>query len=208
MIMYKEKIRKRFDELASSYSDKSVGFILNKRVGCIKRYNKEDDVVLEIGCGSGNVLWMLKGKRYGVDISEKMVRAAKNRIEGGFVNSDAESLPFKDEVFDAIVISEVLYYLKSNEKIIEESFRCLKNDGMLLITSLNKPWRFLNTLANLFRIGVHDNVSLDYPKLEELKLSINKYFEIIDVRGIPFGFLKISPIFFIAARKERRFKNN
>jgi|SRR3989344_1825978 len=202
---YKNKIRKRFDELASNYSGSAVGFIRDKRLDNIKKYIKKDDKILEIGCGSGNLLRFIDCKNiFGLDISENMIKETKKAVQNGnFIVGDAENLPYENNFFDKVIISEVLYYLPELEKAIKETYRVLKKDGFLLITTLNKKYNFVKNLVNFFKIGVHDNVSMSYISFKMLKNIIEKDFKIEEISSVPIKFIpaKYSLIFFIAARK-------
>lgn len=206
MNIYKEKVRERFDELADSYSNNAISYIRNKRLRSINNYIKKEDKVLEIGCGSGNILKLINSKNiYGLDISPKMIEFCKKTIiHGNFTAGDAENLPYESNFFDKIIISEVLYYLPDLEKALGEANRVLKKDGLLLITSLNKKYNFIKTLVNILKIGVHDNVSMSYISLKPLKNSLQKNFKIQEISSIP---LKVVPanyslIFFIVSKKE------
>jgi ubiquinone/menaquinone biosynthesis C-methylase UbiE len=205
MNTYKEKVKERFDELADSYTNNAVSYIRNKRLNLINKHIKKEDKVLEIGCGSGNILKLINSKNiYGLDISPKMIEFCKKTIpHGNFISGDAENLPYEDNFFDKVIISEVLYYLPDLEKAMEEAKRVLKKEGLLLITSLNRKYNFIKTIVNVLKIGVHDNVSMSYISLNNLKNIIQKNFKIEEISPIP---LKVVPanyslIFFIAARK-------
>ena len=205
MIQYKEKVRERFDELSDSYSNNAVSYIRNKRLKSINKYIKKEDKILEIGCGSGNILKFVNSKNiYGLDISPKMIEFCKKTIPNGdFTTGDAENLPYEDNFFDKVIISEVLYYLPNIEKALKEAHRVLKKDGLLLITSLNKRYNFVKSVVNTLKIGVHDNVSMSYLSLKNLKNLLEKDFKIKKISSIP---LKIIPsdyslIFFISAEK-------
>ncbi len=203
---YKEKVKIRFDELSDSYSNNAVSYIRNKRLKSINKYIKKEDKVLEIGCGSGNILKLINSKNiYGLDISPKMIEICKKTIpNGNFIAGDAENLPYEDNFFDKVIISEVLYYLPDLEKALKEVNRVLKKNGLLLITSLNKKYNFVKTLVNILKIGVHDNVSLSYISLNYLKNSLQKNFKIEEISSVPSKIVppNYSLIFFIAAKKE------
>jgi ubiquinone/menaquinone biosynthesis C-methylase UbiE len=62
MNTYKEKVKERFDELADSYTNNAVSYIRNKRLNLINKHIKKEDKVLEIGCGSGNILKLINSK--------------------------------------------------------------------------------------------------------------------------------------------------
>jgi len=53
----------------------------------------------------------------------------------GHLRCYAESIPFKDGIVDLIVSSSAIDHYKDYNLFIEESFRCLKPDGFILISS-------------------------------------------------------------------------
>jgi len=203
---YKENVKKKFDELAPSYSNNAIDFIKKKRLELIKKDINKNDKIIEIGCGSGNLLKHLECDNIsGVDISPLMIEECKKILpKGKFLTGDAEKLQFKDNAFDKVIISEVLYYLPDLNKAISEAFRVLKKDGLLLITSLNKKYNFVRTFVKVLKIGVHDDISMSYISLKKLKkILTEKGFKIEEIKPIPIKMMpaNYSLIFFIKAKK-------
>ena len=203
---YKENVKKKFDELAPSYSNNAIDFIKKKRLELIKKDINKNDKIIEIGCGSGNLLKHLECDNIsGVDISPLMIEECKKILpKGKFLTGDAENLQFKDNAFDKVIISEVLYYLPDLNKAISEAFRVLKKDGLLLITSLNKKYNFVRTFVKVLKIGVHDDISMSYISLKKLKkILTEKGFKIEEIKPIPIKMMpaNYSLIFFIKAKK-------
>ena len=89
--------------------------------------------VLEVGCGSGRVLKVLKErigcKIVGVDFSETMLRNARDYIGDDTVElyqaNSVTGLPFKDNAFDVVLTSDVLLHIwpKDAEKARAELIR-------------------------------------------------------------------------------------
>jgi ubiquinone/menaquinone biosynthesis C-methylase UbiE len=79
--------------------------------------------VLEIGCGSGELSNHLKNYT-GVDISSKTSR---------FIVGDAQKLPIKDNSVDLILLLDLLEHT-DDKVVMEEVFRVLKPEGIVLIT--------------------------------------------------------------------------
>src|SRR5215468_9867226 len=53
--------------------------------------------VLEVGCGGGNVLERVPGRRFGIDLSPFILKKARNRLgDVPLVRGDALHLPFRD----------------------------------------------------------------------------------------------------------------
>lgn len=103
--------------------------------------------VLDIACGNG-VGCLLLAENYGcrvvgIDISEKKIAAAHERLEdrglssrSGFAVSDAETLPFPDGLFD-IVISECSFsILPDKENTVRGIWRVLKPGGRFVMTDV------------------------------------------------------------------------
>jgi len=94
--------------------------------------------VLDIGCGSGYVLSRLKSELlYGMDLSAFAVRESANRVkQGRFCIADARSIPFKSDVFDYLICTEVLEHIESDDPV-RECYRVLKPGGTMLVTVPN-----------------------------------------------------------------------
>jgi SAM-dependent methyltransferase len=80
--------------------------------------------VLELGCGEGHQsAWLARvaTRVDGVDVSDKAVERARQRVPGGtFAAADIFSQPWADSVprFDLVTACEVLYYLSDVERTL------------------------------------------------------------------------------------------
>ena len=102
---------------------------------------KEGEVVLDLGCGAGLDFYFyvkavgVKGKAYGLDISEDMVNKAKANMEAiGFKNVEIEcghsdNLPFQDSLFDLVASNGIYNLSPDKERVMREVFRVLKPGG-------------------------------------------------------------------------------
>jgi len=130
---------------------------------------REAKSVLDIGCGTGNLsLEIVKrlpsgGHVIGVDAGEKMVALAKNKLQERqmpiqFLRVSAESVPFKDEVFDCVFNVFLLHHLPMELKIaaFKEMYRVLKKGGELVTVDVDKPSTLLGKLIGLSRYHVKE----------------------------------------------------
>lgn len=113
----------------------------------VGRYCKSGSL-LDIGTGPGWLLAELrrsqpKLKLFGVDISPAMIASAgKNMEKAGYSEAidlrvaAAESLPFPDETFDAVVSTGSLHHWKQPVAALNEAYRVLKTGGHALIYDL------------------------------------------------------------------------
>lgn len=99
----------------------------------LKPYLKKDSKILDVGCAMGGFLDFLneKGyqKLYGIDIIQNYVDLARYNVQFGSVYS----IPFKDKLFDVIVLDQVLEHLKDLKPAIQEIKRVLKPDGIVCV---------------------------------------------------------------------------
>jgi ubiquinone/menaquinone biosynthesis C-methylase UbiE len=104
--------------------------------------------VLEIGCGSGQMLHDLAQRGYevvGVDLSPGMINASRKLISECLPHAsvplmvgDIESLCFPSASFDVVLAAGVIEYLGSDEKALRELSRVLKPGGTVLLSVRNK----------------------------------------------------------------------
>jgi len=99
---------------------------------------------LDVGCGFG-MLFLAASRSFGnseligVDISDVAInyalKIARSRaLMHQFVNADASSLPFKSGYFDLMFAMDILEHLEDPQKVLTEMTRCLKEDGVMIIT--------------------------------------------------------------------------
>jgi SAM-dependent methyltransferase len=109
--------------------------------------------VLEIGCGTGNLLnHLFSAKGVGVDISKQMIEIGKKKYpEIKFLQMDAENISIKQK-FDYIILSDSLVYFEDVQKL----FLNLKNNctskTRLVINYHNYLWMPILNLAE--KIGL------------------------------------------------------
>jgi len=102
--------------------------------------------VLDVGCGNGRLFDALREKcvQYtGIDVSGQMIEQAKKRLQRDRVCLDVGSvleLPFHDSSFHVVFAFAALHHIPSRafrERAMEEIFRVLKKDGVLLMKNWN-----------------------------------------------------------------------
>ncbi len=144
------KIIKMFDEIAPSYDvvNKVVSFGNDKRwrekaITKTIQYSFKTPQVLDVACGSGDMIevWIkYTNKIIGLDPSSGMLKVARQRFNDiQFYQGLAQNLPFENESFDILSISFGIRNVVEIEKAIEEFYRVLKKDGILLILEFTKP---------------------------------------------------------------------
>src|ERR1700710_597289 len=99
-----------FNNLAQKQlNGRAYSYYWNQVVNYFRYFSNEDLAILEIGCGTGDMLAKIQGNyKMGVDFSPKMIEIAKTRYPNiNFEVMDAENLTINKK-FDLIVISNLL----------------------------------------------------------------------------------------------------
>lgn len=103
-------------------------------------------LVLDVGTGSGRFPAALlaeprfEGLVWGLDLSRGMLRQARVRLAPygercQLMRQDADSLPFPDETFDAVVCLETLEFTPRPRRTLSEMVRVLRPGGVLLFSN-------------------------------------------------------------------------
>ena len=104
-------------------------FLLCRRFNWMQKYIKNNDLVVEIGCGIGASKDFLKAKK--IIITDL---ADSNWID---MKVDALNMPFKDNSVDVVVCSNLVHHIYSPIKLMKEISRVLKPNGYFLIQEIN-----------------------------------------------------------------------
>ena len=105
-----------------------------------------DSKVLDLACGQGIGIEYFSNKCAELVAADAKIDnlrdvVIKGRSTSDLVSADANSLPFKDNYYDAVLILEAVYYFPDISKCIEESARVLKpNKGTLFFCLPNKEY--------------------------------------------------------------------
>ncbi|RKQ28440.1 class I SAM-dependent methyltransferase [Oceanobacillus halophilus] len=93
---------------------------------------KEEERILDLGCGTGDLTKELTSydtEVIGVDKSEKMIQKAKEKYPDiPFHVQDATSLKFERE-FDAVFTNATLHWVKPPEQALQQIYQVLKKGG-------------------------------------------------------------------------------
>ena len=152
--------------------------------GLIQKYAGPAKRILDIGCGEGTRLALIKNKsaeKIGVDVSKTAISLAKKKYPKVKFYKVGESLPFSDGEFDFVYSAFVLEHVRSPEKFLAEALRVLAKGGVLLLVAPNfgSPNRISpNSVENRFVkffLGIKKDIvlmfsakvdSLDWQKVE------------------------------------------
>lgn len=150
--------------------------------------------VIEVGVGTGLSLPLYRPDLQitGVDISEKMLQKAEERLKSAQHNNvtlkvmDAADLKFPDENFDFVVAMYVVSVVPDIKKFLDEIARvCKKNGEIVIVNHFASEHKMMRKIEQFFS-GAHSVIGfksdfqmeqiLQYPHFKLLNLSQTNLF--------------------------------
>ena len=102
-----------------------------------------DARVLDLCCGTGDVLLSMEARKkctaFGSDFCHPMLVEAKRKVASPLFESDALSLPLRNESLDLITIAFGFRNLANYRRGLEELLRVLKPGGTVAILEFSQP---------------------------------------------------------------------
>jgi len=152
----KEEIRKRFNELAPERLKwkRKNRYYYDDQLRYFKFLVPEGSKVLELGCGTGDLLSGLKPSRgVGVDFSIGMLTVAcKLYPELEFIEADIETIEPWGEKFDFIILSDVIGHLNDVQQVFSKIRAFCKRSTRIIITYYNFLWEPILKLGERLRL--------------------------------------------------------
>lgn len=174
---YKEVIR------AAGFSQEMKRFRKKQFAGLVKKYSLKNKKIIEIGCGLGEYLSIMRQARadtYGLESSAESVRQCVKhglKVEKGFMES---SVRLKEAPFDAFFMLSFLEHLPEPNSALRGIYNNLKDDAIGLVEVPNFD---MILKKNLFSEFIADHLLYFTEETLSLTLSLNG-FEVIEAKQI------------------------
>ena len=151
--------------------------------------NLERKVFLDLGCGNGDTKKIVEGAAWvGIDIEI---------VKNISICSDANNLPFKDDVFDLVMSFKVLEHLNNIDnfkKVVKEIKRVLKNPGYFIgSVAFLEPYH--DSFYHFTHVGLANFLNENGFIIDEMTAGWSVFETIINWL-VPFSILKKTLMFF------------
>ncbi len=111
----------------------------------VKKINNERDLgeVIEFGCGTGYFTKAIAKNAKQIiatDVSYNMLKMTKRQLKDykniDFQIANCKKTDFPDGKFDTVLMVNLLHVIKNPQQALDESYRILKNKGLLITADL------------------------------------------------------------------------
>ena len=128
--------------------------------------------VLDLGCGTGNYLDLFQrlslSEFYGVEPSVGMGQNASQKNKNLTISiGNAYNIPFRDNCFDFIYMTDVIHHIPDLSQMFDELFRILKSHGRVCIVTQSHQQIEQRPIARFFP----ETVTVDqarYPTIDNI----------------------------------------
>jgi len=166
----------------------------------------EKSLVLDIGCGTGNNTLLLAAtscsRVVGLDLSLGMLREASVKSDSfPVIQSPADVLPFSDDSFQFVFMTEVVHHLPDVDKTISETFRILRDPGSLcIVTQAHR--QIEGRMTSRFFPGTIEVDQARYPDIDVLEGSMHSAgFHRVDLQEYTFRPVRLAEDYLMTVSK-------
>lgn len=118
----------------------------------LKKFNRNFERCLDIGCGVGSNFEILKNfseEVVGIDYSDNALKYCKGKKYSNLIKMDATDMDFKENTFDLVICSDVLEHV-NDSRTVKEILRVLKPNGVFIfsVPAHNYLWGPTDEISN------------------------------------------------------------
>jgi len=139
-----KNVRQTYEEIAGEFSASRMA--LRHDFENYQKYFKNGQKIVDLGCGNGRLLMLLKEKikdfdYTGIDNSQSLLKEARKIFpEATFTHGDQLEIPLPAESCDVLANIRAFHHIPSKKlqlQALEEMKRVLKPEGLLILTCWN-----------------------------------------------------------------------
>lgn len=122
----------------SNFLNSQDKYVYKKYVDFIKKYSKKSDNFLDVGCGSGILVDLVKTyvNAAGIEVSKTSINLCKKKkLNCKYYNGSR--IPHKDRSFNVVGSFNVLEHSQDPALFLDEQYRVLRKDGYLFVICPN-----------------------------------------------------------------------
>jgi len=158
-----DEIKEKYWSRFSSTFDENQEYVVGKNFLAEVKINLNNlsnlGEVLELGCGTGYFTESIVKNAihvFATDLSGELLEKARERLGDNdkitFQKENCYSTSFKSEKFDTVFMANLIHVIEDPSKVLQECFRVLKDDGLIIITSFtNHEMKTLEIIKLGFR---------------------------------------------------------
>lgn len=140
----KNKYKDYFNSIAQKRKKRVVSRYYWKEISdYCAYYAHEDASILEVGCGSGDLLASISGsKKTGIDFSEEYISWAKEKHSDkgiDFVLMDANNIQL-NQTYDLVLISNLIGFVDDIQNVFEQIKKCCHPNTKIIVQYYNSFW--------------------------------------------------------------------
>lgn len=206
-----EYVAKEFDKAAEGYDKSKIvkSYQRQAQILVIKEIQIKKGInILDLGCGTGSgaidIASQLEGtgKVIGLDLSEKMIEQAKQKLAGfpydnvEFTVGSGSSLGH-ESYFDYVLSTNAFHHFSNKEEIFSRVRKSLKPNGVFIIQDICDDYFLMKVVDFIGKIGEEAHVgsatsrelrnlflSTDFDDIEIEKVKLNWFWRIMIGKGI------------------------
>lgn len=166
-----DKVKSHFDKVSETYDigKKKYSYYYSNIKLLLSEFVPHNKKVLEVGCGTGDLLASLKSKHgFGMDLSSEMIKIAQKKYTGLKF-----STKYPNEKYDYIFMTDVIEHLEKPQVVINKISNLMNKDSIFINTMANPIWEPLLMLWEKLGLkmpeGPHKRI-----KYKDIELMVNK----------------------------------
>lgn len=166
-----DKVKSHFDKVSETYDigKKKYSYYYSNIKLLLSKFIPKNKKVLEVGCGTGDLLASLEPKRgFGMDLSSEMIKIAQKKHK-----NLKFSTKYPNEKYDFIFMTDVIEHLEKPGIVISKISSLMNKDSVFINTMANPIWEPLlmlwEKLGWKMKEGPHDRISY-----KDIKLIVNR----------------------------------